>query len=225
MSIPCLTIAGECAPSLNIGSRATMAGGLDTETCKVAKYADHDISIFGWSSWVSFMMAALTCSSQTCCIWSSSKRLLAGINWPSVAGGVGLIFSGSKTGGTVVYDCGKDLTDFDFGGSVVWGIRTGDLVIPAFSFVKCCVIDKAVPWKDSCDDVDDGLWSTLSRSSVAPSLDCFFGLFLCRPYYGPSSVGTLLCVGRMKTFFEQLLVSCCFFCDLVWSYYSLNKKM
>ena len=37
MSIPCFSMAGECTLYLNNGSNVIIPGGLDTDTCKLAK--------------------------------------------------------------------------------------------------------------------------------------------------------------------------------------------
>lgn len=75
----------------------------------------------------------------------------------------GLTFSWNVVGGTILYASGKCLIDLE------WPL-CGDflmiLSVPWLSCVRCCVTDKAVPWKESWLDVDEGLWSILSRFPV-----------------------------------------------------------
>ena len=66
--IPCLTIAGECAPSRSSGSSAMIAGDFGTDTCELAKWADHDTFVSTKSGSLSLVKAVVALSNQGICI-------------------------------------------------------------------------------------------------------------------------------------------------------------
>ena len=70
---------------------------------------------------------------------------------------VGVVLLVKETGGTSVYDFGRDLLDFPFGWDLFCAVSMYILTTPAFSLVVCCVIDIAVPWKESRLEVEEGL--------------------------------------------------------------------
>ena len=56
-----------------------------------------------------------------------------------------------------VYDFDRDLRDSHFGWDLLCAVSMCIITTLAFSLVVCCVIDKAVPWKDSQLKVEEGL--------------------------------------------------------------------
>ena len=56
-----------------------------------------------------------------------------------------------------VYDFGRDLRDSPFGWDLLCAVSTCILTTPLFSLVVCCVIDIAVPCKESQHQVEEGL--------------------------------------------------------------------
>ena len=72
---------------------------------------------------------------------------------------VGVVLLVRETGGTSVYDFGRDLRDFPFGWDLFCAVSMYILTTPVFLSVVCCVIDIAVPWIESRLEVEEGLVS------------------------------------------------------------------
>ena len=127
--IPCLTIAGECAPSRNSGSSEMIAGDLGTDTCELAKWADHDTFMSTRSGSVSLAKAVVTLSNQGIFIWS---------------------LAGSETGGTFVYDSGDSLIDFHlssvFGTLLKVSSKTRITVCGMLCDWYCCAMERITTW-------------------------------------------------------------------------------
>ena len=90
-----------------------IAGDFGTDTCELAKWADHDTFVSTKSGSLSLAKAVVALSNQGICIWSSSMSADAGVTWSSVI--VGAALAGSETGGTFVCDSGNALIDFGCG--------------------------------------------------------------------------------------------------------------